>query len=163
MWANAESWLIRTLAVILGISPAKADVVFYTITSSRSRVELVQRAAIMFLRKPAQARHLMKLLREFGAVSRLRNQVCHAQYIVDSSGNALTYLLSTNYARSDFDGTNHEQERRIDKGLINEVTQARRKAVSLCGRLKRFVSRKPAVLRQPRDTPLQLRKSRKTK
>jgi hypothetical protein len=160
-WANAESWLVNVLAAILRIKREKADVTFYAIGSNRGRADLIHRVALMYLKSNRDLRHLQKLLRSFRAVTKIRNNVCHAEYNPDGSQSAVTHLFSTTYARSDFDGTNYVSVRAIDDGFVNEVRQARRKAVSLCGSFERFVKKKPAVLSGPRATPPQLTKRRK--
>lgn len=98
-------------------------------------MQLVERAALMCLKQIRDIRHIHKLCREFTSVTKMRNYLCHSQYEIDSTKKAVIGILSTDYQRQDFDGTNHQQFRTIDQGILNEIKQASRRAVSLCGRL----------------------------
>jgi hypothetical protein len=162
MWANAESWFHRVLAVILKIDVALANLLYTNTVSTRARVDLVQRCGFMCLAEARLVRHLKKLASDFEAGSRIRNKLCHATYEIHPSREFPTAIIISNFQRSDFDGTNYQEVRAIDRGLINEIWQEYRKAVSLCGRLERFVKTAPKhVLPTPRTTPLQLSKRRK--
>ena len=164
MWANAESWLHRVLAVLLRINPSLASLVLTSFTSTRARTELIERAAVMCLPDARRVRHLKRLIADFRSVTKMRNDLCHSQYDLDPTETVLTGLFATNFQRQDFDGTNFGNHRRIDRGFLNEIAQAHRKAVSLCSRFERFVKRAPPfVLEQPRATPLLLLKRRRAK
>ena len=115
-WANCETCLVRVLARILRIHPTKADVLFYAITSTRGRTELVERVGMMYLQNDRDIRHLQKLLRGFQSVTKMRNEVCHAEYGV-RGGNVLTHVITTKYSRSDFDGTNYFEVHNIDPSV----------------------------------------------
>jgi hypothetical protein len=164
MWANAESWLHRVLAVLLRTDPHRASLICSSFNSTRAKIKLVERMGIMCLPDARRVRHLHKLTAELKAVTKLRNRLCHSEYTLDSSETIVGGILSHNFGGSEFDGTNFNDYRRIDRGFLNEITQAHRKAVSLCSRFERFVKRAPPfVLERPRDTPLPLRKNRKKK
>jgi hypothetical protein len=59
MWANCESWFPHILAVLLKTDVQRANLVFFSFTSTRARVDLVKRAAIMCLPKPRSIRHYL--------------------------------------------------------------------------------------------------------
>lgn len=163
-WANCETWFMRVFAILMRVDTKRADLMFASIGSFRGRLELVQRAAIMCLARPRDVRLLQKLCREFRSVTELRNKVCHGEYSLDPSRTYIVGIWSSNFSRSDFNGTNQYEHRYIDRGFINEMTNARTRAYSLAGRLQRFVKTKAEhVLEQPRDTPLRLPKPRKAK
>src|SRR5580692_10685516 len=69
MWANAESWLHRVLAVLLRIDISLAALILTSFTSTRARTELVDRAAIMCLPDARRVRHLKRLIAEFRSVT----------------------------------------------------------------------------------------------
>src|SRR6516164_5772134 len=102
MWANAESWFHRVLAVLLKTDIARAELVYTNTVSTRARVDLVTRCGIMVLKDARRANHLKNLARDFGAVSRLRNKLCHATYEIHPSKIFPTGILFTNFQRSDF-------------------------------------------------------------
>lgn len=164
MWANCETWFMRILAILLRIDVRRADLVFSSITSTRSRIDLVRRAGIMCLPHARDVRHLFKLCNQFNTVTTLRNTICHSQYGITAKKLAIDGLLSTNYQRPDFDGTNAQQYRTLDKGFINEIAQSSRLTVSLCGRLERFQKNHAGhILEQPRSQPVPLDKILKSK
>jgi hypothetical protein len=164
MWANAETWFIHILAMLLRCDLKRADLVFYSFTSTRARVDLIRRAAIMCLQYPRDIRHLFKMCKQFDGITSTRNKICHAEYHIGPGRRTVIGLVSTNYQRSDFDGINHFEYRDIDRGLINELKQARHNAVSLCGRLARFVKNHTAdVLKRPRSQPAPLDKIHKSR
>jgi len=163
-WANCETWLIHILARLLGTSWSDAQLVFNYVTSARARVELVQRAAIMFLPRKRDVLHLNRLLKSFKKVTTTRNMVCHSEYDLDSTRMAFTGMIVLNFGRSDFDGTNHDEYRRVDRNLIHELEQATERAFSLMSSFERFaISKSLHVSAQPRDTPLLLRPRQQTK
>src|SRR5262249_43559333 len=87
-----------------------------------------------------------------------------SEYTITAHRRAISGLLSTNYQRRDFDGTNHREYRAIDRGFLNEIQQMSRVAVSLCGRLERFQKRHAGhVLKQPRSQPVPLDEILKSK
>ncbi len=145
--------------ILLNVHPRVADLVFSSFTSTRARVELVRKASIMCLPHEQHIQHLEKLCNQFDSVSQMRNKLCHAEYMLGPRNLSVIGLLSTNYQRKDFDGTNQYEQRQIDKGFLNEIRQASRAAVSLCHRLERFEKKhKGHVLAQPRSQPVMLRK-----
>ena len=164
MWANAESWLHRALAVLLRTDPHRAALICASFTSTRAKMELVEHMAIMCLPTARRGEHLQKILSEFKAVTTLRNRLCHSPYMLDPSKSIITDIFNRTFQHPNFDGTNFNEHRPIDLGFVNEIRQAHRQAVKLCGKLERFVKNAPrVVLERPRSTPLPLRKNRKTK
>ena len=163
-WANCETWFMRVLAILLRIDVTRCDLVFSSFTSTRARVGLVRRAAIMCLPHVRQIRHLNKLCNQFNSITTTRNKVCHAEYLIGPHGNSVVGLLSTNFTRGDFDGTNHHEKRNIDQGFINEIHFAGTVAVKLANSLERFMKIHAAsVLELPRLQPAPLAQIQKSK
>ena len=161
MWANAETWFMRILTVLMRTDVGRGDLIFSSMTSSRARIDLVLRAAIMCLATEDKLLEFESMHAEFKKITKTRNRVCHAQYIPDPTGAVLVGLMTVDYQRRDFDGTNHRQTVRLDRNFLNEVKQAGQKASALCDRLEAFAkSCRPQVLKRPRDTPLRLRGNR---
>lgn len=164
MWANCESWFPHILSILLRTDIERARLVFSTLTSTRARIDLVRRAGIMCLPHNRDIRHLQKLCQEFDHVTKKRNLICHAEYGIGPRQESITDLMSTNYQRSDFNGTNQFEFRRIDRGFVNEITQATKSAMSLCVRLERFKKRHEAhVLVLPRSQPAKYFQTQKSK
>ena len=150
-WANCDTWLSNVVSLLFRIDLNRAHLIYASFTSSRARAELVDRAAIMCLKRPRDVKHLRRLLREFKAVTRTRNKFCHAQYSLSHGKTVLASYLHWNYSSESFDGVNAFEHRRIDGNVLNEIVQAKRKAFSLCNSFERFVKTKPKlVLKLPR-------------
>jgi hypothetical protein len=160
LWANAENWFVGVCEILLRTERWQAWLVMSSMTSTRARVEFVQRLAIMVLPHARQIRHLNKLCKEFKAVSELRNRLVHSHYTFGNTAGsgdvgAVTHLRFVNFHKASFDGTNPFDERDLDWGLINEMRQMARRAAGLTVRLERFCRTNwEAVLELPRDTPL---------
>lgn len=160
LWANAENWFVGVCEILLRTQRWQAWLVMSSMGSTRGRVELVQRLAIMVLPQARQIRHLNKLCKEFKAVSELRNRLVHSHYtfantVGSGEVGAVSQLRFVNFYKSNFDGTNPFDERYVDWGLINEMAQMAKRASSLTIRLSRFCDRHwESVLELPRDTPL---------
>jgi hypothetical protein len=162
-WANCETWLIHVLATLLQIEWHRARVIFYAFNSSRARVELIQRLGMIYLRHARDIRHLNKLLKGFKAVTKTRNMVCHSEYALDSRGVVITGIIVTNYDRSDFNGSNVDEKIVLDRNLLNEVRQARKRSWSLGGSFERFADDWHRVQIPPREQPLQHHELHKTR
>jgi hypothetical protein len=163
-WANAESHFVHVLRILLRTDEDRARLIFYTVQSTRARLELIQVAALMFLKRRKDVEELNGLCSEFRAVTRKRNLLCHAQYMIHDSLLGITDLLSHEFSLQNFDGVNYLKWRKLDKGLLNEIRQETKRAGSLCDRLQNFVDERPAyVLARQRHKPLPLRKSRSAK
>ncbi len=163
-WANAETWFFRVLAELMRTDFGRADLIFSSITSTRARIELTRRAALMCLSSEQKFRAFDRMFDDFKKVSKMRNEICHSEYVPDETRTIMASIMTTNFSRQDFDGTNYLHERYIDRNYVNEIKQAYLAASRLCDRLERFVKTLPPyVLEQPRDKPLRLRKRPKTK
>jgi hypothetical protein len=156
-WCNCESWFVRVFTELLKVDSARADLVYYSINSTRARIEMVQNLAILCMKDVRNVRHLLKLCREFKSVTELRNRLSHGEYEIALYRSAVTGIISANYKAGSFDGTNAFVYRKVDKAFINEVKQAGRRASSLSSRLARFVALMSGrVLKRPRRQPLPL-------
>lgn len=163
-WATTEQWFTAIFARLLRTDRVRADAILSSITSTRSRVDLVRRLSLMTVTHARKIRHFEKLCREFKSATELRNRLAHAAYhFKDSQSNLIgaVYGLTTiNFLRPDFNGTNAYSSRRIDRGLFNEMRQMTRRCHGLSYRFRRF-ERAVEVLERPREQPAQLDKPRK--
>jgi hypothetical protein len=165
-WAAAETWFTHIFAKLMRIDDGRAQAVMGSITTTRARVDLVQRIAVMCLSDVQQIRQLNKLCQEFRSITTLRNTLVHAYYERWSARDNLMLkaLRQTNFQRSNFDGTNAFEVREITDEFVEEIEKAARRAFRLTfrfgyfeGHLQYFVSK------LPRDTPLPLELVRKPK
>ena len=158
-WGNCEAWFVNIFARLMRVDYGRAEAVIRSIASTRGRVDLVQRIAIMCVSDIGKLRSLNKICKEFKAVNTLRNTLVHAVYSTygERDYNSLRSFTHINFQRSNFDGTNFQETREIDEKLIEEITLAARKAQKLSRRLHYWYdSTHFLISRRPRDKPLQL-------
>ena len=93
VWSNTESLLIHMLAGLTGMPTDAAVVVFLSVNSTRTRIEMVQRLAKL---KPLSAPHQRELLTLTADLSRLqavRNRYNHSIWSFEDDGSVSTILM----------------------------------------------------------------------
>jgi hypothetical protein len=169
-WAACESNLRHILAELIWTDQEIADLIMYSILSTRGRVDLINRLAITRLGNKRRVRHLQKLLKEFKAVTELRNRLAHAVFEFKASGMAgeigiVVQGTFVNFIKSNFDGNNAYEEIAIGRDLFNQMRQMTLRARSLAGRFLKFADsfRHSKGLNPLSAPPSQLWKLRKAK
>lgn len=124
-WSNDESLFIYVLMLLLDTDEAAAAIVFATLNTTRARLDLVERLARIKVKDQAVRRELRDIVRKFSAITRLRNELYHATYVVDEAGEIThTQVMKLGErhgemrfgARQPFDATREEQ-------IVNAVKQ----------------------------------------
>jgi hypothetical protein len=168
-WATCESNLRLILAELLTTEQNVANLVMYSILSTRGRVDMINRLAIMRLGNRRKVKHLQKLLKEFKAVTELRNRLAHAVFDFKASNMAgeigvVVGGTFVNFIKSNFDGDNMYEEIAINRDLFNQMRQMTLRARSLAGRFIKFAGYFRGVHIDPLSIPpSQLWKLRKAK
>jgi hypothetical protein len=85
-WSNNESMLIYVIMLLLKTDEIAAAIVFSTLNTTRSRVDLIQRLAKTQLKDTALRREIEQLLTQFLRSTRIRNEFNHATYSVGADG-----------------------------------------------------------------------------
>ena len=85
-WSNNESLFIYVLMWLLGSDEKAAAIVFATLNTTRARLDLVQRLAKIALADKAVRSELNEIVERFSAATRLRNDLSHATFVLDSQG-----------------------------------------------------------------------------
>ena len=93
VWCNNESLFIHLIEALVGCNEACAVVIFASLVSTRSRIELIERLGRARLQDPALWRELETLLEEFGECTKVRNEFNHCMYTLGSDG-ALSHTQS---------------------------------------------------------------------
>jgi hypothetical protein len=159
LWSNCETWFVGIFEKLMRIDYGRAWAVIGSIPTTRARVELVQRVAIMCIPDAAKLRAFNRLCKDFRKITTLRNFLMHStyQHYGETDGYAIKSLANRNYLRGNFDGTNAEEVRQMDEELVEEIRLAAIRAGRLSSRFNYFYgSLQYHVSKRPRDTPLQL-------
>jgi hypothetical protein len=85
-WSNNESMFIYLIMLLLDTDETAAAVVFSTLNTTRARLDLIRRLALLRIGDKAIASELDQLITRFDASTRLRNQFNHAVFDVDAKG-----------------------------------------------------------------------------
>lgn len=85
-WSNNESLFIYVLMLLLGTDEKAAAIVFATLNTTRARLDLVQRLAKITVADKAVRGELNGIVDRFSAATRLRNDLSHATFVLDSQG-----------------------------------------------------------------------------
>lgn len=93
-WTNTESLLIHLIAGLAPVDKETATVVFLTLNTARSRLDLVERLAKMDRRETAERDAVLALTERMARLSGLRNRYNHCIYSFDAdSGSPQTILM----------------------------------------------------------------------
>lgn len=92
-WSNTESLLVHLLAGLAGVPQDVAVVLFLSLTSTRGRIELIERLAK--LRRPdGPERHdLLDLMQRFGRLASTRNRFNHSIWSFDMEQGSISTIL----------------------------------------------------------------------
>lgn len=85
-WSNNESMFIYLIMLLLDTDETAAAVVFSSLNTTRARLDLIRRLALLRISDKAIATELDKLISRFDASTRLRNEFNHAVFDVDTNG-----------------------------------------------------------------------------
>lgn len=92
-WSNTESLLIHLLAGLGNMPKDAAVVVFLSLTSTRARIELVERLAKLRLPAGPERQELLGLTARFTRLSALRNRYNHSIWSFNEDGSVSTILM----------------------------------------------------------------------
>jgi hypothetical protein len=86
VWTNTESLLIYVIAHLLDIEKDAAIVVFLTLNTTRSRIDLVERLAKLPSRPSEESKTILTLMGKLKRESKTRNKYNHCIYSFDENG-----------------------------------------------------------------------------
>jgi hypothetical protein len=86
VWTNTESLLIYVIAHLLDIEKDAAIVVFLTLNTTRSRIDLVERLAKLPSRPADESKTVLTLMGRLKRESKTRNKYNHCIYSFDENG-----------------------------------------------------------------------------
>ncbi|WP_170295122.1 hypothetical protein [Paracoccus aestuariivivens] len=92
-WSNTESLLVHLLAGLTGMDKDSAIVVFLSISSTKGRIELIERLAKLRLSAGPKQRELLELMTQFGRLSAVRNRYNHSIWSFQEDGSISTILM----------------------------------------------------------------------
>ncbi|RDJ22209.1 hypothetical protein DWF00_23400 [Bosea caraganae] len=121
-WSNNESMFIYVLMLLLDTSEAAAAIVFSTLNTTRSRLDLVQRLAKITLRDEAVKAELDEIVAAFSASTRLRNDLSHATFVIGAAGD-ITHTQSMKLEESKGQ-LRFGSRRAIDQQRLDQIAAA---------------------------------------
>lgn len=92
-WSNTESLLVHLIAGLSGMAMDAAVVVFLSLSSTRARIELVERLAKQRLPPNRERQDLLDLMARFGRLSAVRNRYNHSLWSFQEDGSIATILM----------------------------------------------------------------------
>ena len=92
-WSNNESMLIYILMLLLRTDEVAAAIVFATLNTTRSRLDLAQRLAKTHVTDTALRAEIDRLIADFASVTRVRNEFNHTTFAIDAAG-SITHTQS---------------------------------------------------------------------
>jgi hypothetical protein len=143
-WSNNESMFIYVVMVLLDVEEVEAAIIFSTLNTTRARLDLVRRLAMVKIRDEAAAIALKRLIRRFEAATRLRNEFNHCMYKLNAQGE----ITHTHLMRPHEEGGRLTlgELREMDEGRVAEIVEANRQLKRLNRDLWAFLPQLKAAL-----------------
>ncbi|WP_313350638.1 hypothetical protein [Paracoccus sp. (in: a-proteobacteria)] len=92
-WSNTESLLIHMLAGLTGMEKSAAVVVFLSVSSTRGRIEMVERLAKLVRPTGPEQQELLELTGQFARLSAVRHRYNHSIWSFQEDGSISTILM----------------------------------------------------------------------
>lgn len=138
-WSNNESMFIYVLMLLLDTDEISAAIVFSTLNTTRARLDLIQRLALIRITQKEVRQELDALIDRFTTATRLRNEFNHAMFMLNEQGDIThTQSLRIVEQRGRF---KFGETRKVDKARIDEMSAAIRDLRSLNRDLWDFLPR----------------------
>jgi hypothetical protein len=120
-WSNNESLFIYIIKALLRTDDASAAIVFATLNTTRSRLDLISRLARVKLKGSPLQRELKEIVQAFLVRTKFRNELSHATFISSPSGE-ITHTLSTKLDERG-GALIFGNRRSVDQNRTNEIAQ----------------------------------------
>jgi hypothetical protein len=85
-WSNTESMFIYVLMLLLETDDVSAAIVFSTLNTTRSRLDLVRRLSAAKITNSDLQQDIDKILAQFDKTTSLRNDLNHATFVFNKDG-----------------------------------------------------------------------------
>lgn len=132
-WSNNESLFIYVLMLLLDTDEKAAAIVFATLNTTRARLDLVQRLAKIRVADKAVRGELGAIVEGFSAATRLRNDLSHATFVIDSQGEIThTQQMKVEESRGNL---RFGMRRPVDDARMEEISRAIRELQTLNRRI----------------------------
>jgi hypothetical protein len=90
-WSNNESLLVYFIMLLCRVDERTATVIFDSLATSRARLDLIEKLAILHIDDLATHTAMKRVFRAFSEETRKRNELLHSIYHVDQEGQ-ITHL-----------------------------------------------------------------------
>jgi hypothetical protein len=123
-WSNNESMLVYVLMILLDTDEVSAAIVFSTLNTTRARVDLIRRLAMVRITDPVVAQTLTRLLKRFDAYTQIRNEFNHCVYSLNEFGEIThTQLMRVQERKS---ALSLGEMRPMDAARVKEIKETNR-------------------------------------
>lgn len=145
-WSNNESLLIYVLMLLMRTEQAIAAVVFATLNTTRARIDLINRLALMRSLDKATSGDLETIIDQFNRLTRVRNELNHSMFVLNERGefsHTLSMRLEERRGRLRFGARRDFDEARL-RGLreaVADLAQLNRDLWAFLPRLEEAVQR----------------------
>lgn len=92
-WSNTESLLVHLLAGLTGMTKDAAVVVFLSVSSTKGRIDLIERLAKLRLHPGSEQHELLELMARFSRLTAVRNRYNHSIWSFQEDGSISTILM----------------------------------------------------------------------
>jgi len=120
-WANAESAFSAIAARLLGTDDTGATLAYFSLSSNYARMNFLKALAQERLDEPRVA-ELDKLIDRFKNPTRTRNELAHAEYVLDLD--TLAYTETCSIVTTELDKRPMRISKPFDKNRMNEIKTA---------------------------------------
>ncbi len=120
-WSNTESVFIYVLMLLLETDDVAAAIVFSTLNTTRSRLDLIQRLTRAKLQDAGIRQDIEKIILEFSKATGTRNDLNHATFVFNAKGeitHTQSLKLQEKRGKMQFGSLN-----RLDDKRIAEIAQ----------------------------------------
>lgn len=121
-WSNNESMFIYVMMLLLDTDEVSAAIVFSTLNTTRARLDLIQRLALIRIAHAEVRQELEDLIERFNKATRLRNEFNHAMFMLNEQGDIThTQSLRIVERRGQF---KFGETRKVDNERVEEMSAA---------------------------------------
>lgn len=126
-WGNNEGLMVRVLMELIGCTLPSAQIVFSTLKTTQSRIELIRSLSIQNAEGDIRAK-VLKFCDRFMALTRTRNEIAHSMWHFDKKG----YIRGHMNIRigSHFKQNNIISSRDVDMARMNEISNITKQLVA---------------------------------
>ncbi|MEM8649301.1 MAG: hypothetical protein AAGF54_02110 [Pseudomonadota bacterium] len=136
-WSNNESMLIYLIKALLKTDEVSAKIIFGTLNTTRARIDLINRLAVVHIDDEVLAKELKRIIRVFSDCTKIRNDFIHCMFELDGTGAIThTHSLKIQVKKNELTTTT---SRDLDDKRITQMAQTVKRLIKLNNDIWAFV------------------------